>query len=187
MNAVHGVVVLAAGASRRLGRPKQLVEIGGETLLQRTLHAAAATEPADMVVVLGHAAEQLAPLVATCGARVLVTTQWQHGMGHSLRQGVAALAQACSGVLVVLCDQPALDAAHLQHLCRRWQAAPEHAVASGYADVIGVPALLPRAWLRDWQPTQDAGARALLRDRADAVDVVMNAALARDIDTPQDL
>lgn len=183
----HGAVVLAAGASRRLGRPKQLVQVDGESLLRRSLRCVLATAPRDTIVVLGHAAEELAAHIAGLPARCVLGTQWQQGMGHSLRQGVAQLAPECEGVLVVLCDQPALDEAHLQALLRAWQANPHQAAATGYAQTLGVPALLPRDWLRDAALDGDRGARDLLRARAAQVQVVENAALARDVDVPGDL
>lgn len=183
----HGVVVLAAGASRRLGRPKQLIEIDGETLLHRATRAALATRPVDLVVVLGHQAALLAAAVSDLDVRCIGATSWQHGMGHSLRSGADALDPDCSGVLVVLCDQPALDAAHLRQLVACWREAPHEAAASGYAQTVGVPALLPRGWLHGVEFAGDRGARGLLRTRATETRVVVNEALARDIDLPGDL
>lgn len=187
MTAPHGAIVLAAGASRRLGQPKQLVEIDGETLLQRTVRAVQSTLPLDLVVVLGHQPQRMTALLDDLAARWIVAAAWQDGMGESLRCGVAALEPLCGGVLVVLCDQPALTAAHLQALLRRWHAAPQRAAASAYAQTIGVPALIPRAWLQDAAISGERGARDLLRSRPGDVDAVANAALARDIDLPRDL
>lgn len=183
----HGAVVLAAGASRRLGRPKQLVEIDGETLLHRATRAALATRPADLVVVLGHEAALLAAAVSDLDVRCINVASWQHGMGHSLRSGADALDPDCTGVLVVLCDQPALDAAHLRQLVKCWREAPREAVASGYAQTSGVPALLPRDWLHGADFAGDHGARGLLQARATETRVVTNEALAHDIDLPGDL
>jgi CTP:molybdopterin cytidylyltransferase MocA len=182
----HGVVVLAAGASRRLGRPKQLIEIDGETLLHRTTRAALATRPADLVVVLGYQATLLAAAVSDLDVRCISAMAWQEGMGRSLRSGADALDPDCTGVLVVLCDQPALDAAHLRQLVACWRDAPRKAAASGYAHTVGVPALLPRDWLRGVEFGGDRGARGLLQARATETRVVTNEALARDIDLPGD-
>jgi molybdenum cofactor cytidylyltransferase len=183
----HGAVLLAAGASRRLGWPKQLVQVDGETLLRRSLRCVLATAPHDTVVVLGHVAEELAAHIADLPARVVVSDAWQQGMGHSLRQGVAQLSAECTGVLVVLCDQPALDEAHLRALLQAWQGAPECAAASAYAQTVGVPALLPRDWLSALPLCGDRGAQDLLRARAAQVQRVENAALAHDVDLPADL
>jgi CTP:molybdopterin cytidylyltransferase MocA len=188
MTLAHGAIVLAAGASRRLGQAKQLVEIDGEPLLRRVVRAVLATRPHDAVVVLGHDADRIAVPLAGMAVRLLSITDADEGMSASLRAGVAALHADCAGALVVLTDQPALGADHLEAICAAWRAAPAHAVASAYAGVIGVPALLPRAWFGDIATlTGDAGARALLRARRHEVVTVAAPALARDIDTPGDI
>lgn len=183
----HGAIVLAAGASRRLGRPKQLLQIDGETLLHRAARLAAATAPLELVVVLGHEAELLRVALHGLPLRCIVAADWRQGMGATLAAGVAALPAGCDGVLVVLCDQPALDLLHLQALVARWQQAPRRAVASGYAGTVGVPALLPRHWLQPGQLHGDTGARQLLRARQDQVDAIANERLQFDIDAPGDL
>ncbi|MCE5233747.1 MAG: nucleotidyltransferase family protein [Mizugakiibacter sp.] len=183
----HGVVLLAAGASRRLGRPKQLVAIDGEPLVRRAARLALATVPADAVVVLGADATAVAAAVRGLAVRPLRAPGWEHGMGASLRAGLDALAPACAGALVLLCDQPALDAAHLEALLAAWRLDPAGAAASAYAGVLGVPAVLPRAWFPHVDAGADRGARDLLRSRAAAVRAVPRAALADDLDTPDRL
>ena len=79
------------------------------------------------------------------------------------------------------------DAAHLRRLVACWREAPREAAASGYAQIVGVPALLPREWLNGADFTGDRGARRLLVARATETRVVVNEALARDIDLPGDL
>lgn len=183
----HGAVVLAAGASRRLGRPKQLLQIDGETLVHRAARLALATLPLQTRVVLGHGADSIAQALAGLPVQLQFADTWEQGMGASLAAGVAALPSQCSGVLVLLCDQPALDAAHLQALVQRWQQAPLRAVASAYAGISGVPALLPRSWLVAGALQGDRGARALLRERCKEVDNVENQQLHIDVDTAADL
>lgn len=183
----HGIVVLAAGASRRLGRPKQLVVVDGETLLHRTVRCALLTQPHDLVVVVGHGAAACVDAVSDLAVRCIEALTPDAGMGASLHCGFRALSPACDGVLALVCDQPALDAAHLSNLLARWRERPAAAVASGYAATFGVPALLPRAWLSAATLDGDRGARDLLRTRANEVQVVANEALARDVDRPVDL
>jgi molybdenum cofactor cytidylyltransferase len=183
----HGIVVLAAGASRRLGQPKQLVRIGGETLLHRTVRSALATRPHDLVVVVGCAADVSIAAVSDLAVRHVETATPDAGMGVSLQCGSDALSDDCDGVLILVCDQPALDAAHLARLIARWHEQPRSAIASGYAGTFGVPALLPRTWLKATVFSGDRGARDLLRARAGDVDVIANEALAHDVDRPGDL
>jgi CTP:molybdopterin cytidylyltransferase MocA len=182
----HGAIVLAAGASKRLGRPKQLVEIGGEPLLVRVVRAVLATAPRECVVVLDESAPFDAVLVAL-DARIVRISDAATGMAASLRAGVAALDAECDGALIVVTDQPALDARHLHSLCIAWRAAPAFAIASAYAGTIGVPALLPRSWFDAVAALSgDVGARELLRSRPDVI-AIAAPDLARDIDTPDDV
>jgi CTP:molybdopterin cytidylyltransferase MocA len=184
----HGAIVLAAGASTRLGRAKQLVRIEGEPALRRATRCALATDPLDCVVVLGHDAEHIEPALEGLSARLLRIGDFGTGMAASLRAGVAALRADCAGALIVLTDQPALTADHLRALCAAWRAAPHRAAASAYGDVLGVPALLPRAWFADIAALRgDVGARALLRERCAEVIAVAAPELARDLDTPEDV
>jgi CTP:molybdopterin cytidylyltransferase MocA len=184
----HGVVVLAAGASTRFSGNKQLAHLDGETLVHRAARLALATRPLDAVVVLGADADAVFAAVHDLALSRIDCADWRNGMSASLRAGVDALSAECAGALIVLCDQPALDGAHLARLCATWQANPSRAVASAYAARLGVPALLPRAWFTELQQaTGDRGARELLARRSAEVIAIVNEALALDIDTQADL
>ncbi len=146
------------------------------------------TRPLDAVIVLGAHAERIAPQIHNLPIRHIDCTDWQRGMGASLRCGAAALSARCTGVLIVLCDQPALDAAHLDALCAIWREQPDAGAASMYAGRHGVPALLPREWLNELDAqSDDRGARDLLVARHHRIRAVANEALLRDIDFPSDL
>ena len=187
----HGAVLLAAGASRRLGRPKQTVLIDGEPLVARMAGLALATDPRALIVSLGAQADAVRGALGDLGddprVRCVVATEWARGMGASLRAGLAALPDDCDAALVLLCDQPALTVAHLDRLLAAWRARPDTASASLYAGVPGVPALLPRAWWSALDAQADRGARDLLRARAAEISAVEAADLARDLDTPEQL
>ena len=187
LTARHAAVVLAAGSSSRLGRPKQLVEIDGETALRRATRCALATMPGDCIVVVARGMSAVEAALDGIDARVVRIDDAARGMASSLRAGIAALDDTCEGALIVLTDQPALSAKHLDALCAAWRVDPTRAVASAYADVIGVPAVLPRAWFaRIARLDGDAGARALLRG-GDDVAALAAPELARDIDVASDL
>ncbi len=183
----HAVVLLAAGASSRLGQPKQLLQIESVSLLRRAAVAALATQPIEAWAILGAEAERCAVELDGLAMQTRLCADWRQGMGASLACGVRALTAAVDGVLVVLCDQPALSATHLQQLVTRWSERPESAVASAYADVLGVPAVLPRAWFADLANLRgDRGARDLLRERRDRVIAIPAPSLHYDIDEPHD-
>jgi CTP:molybdopterin cytidylyltransferase MocA len=188
MHPAHCAILLAAGASTRLGTPKQLIEVDGTSLLRRVAEALLATAPVELVVVLGHHAQRMRDVIADLPLRSVVAADHAEGIAASLRAGIAAIELPCAAALVALTDQPALDVAHLLSLRGAWRRAPERAVASAYAGVLGVPALLPRGWFSEIGRLRgDVGARALLRARAEDVVTVAAPALERDIDTPEDL
>ena len=186
-NLRHGVIVLAAGGSSRLGQTKQLLQHEGETLLHRAARFALATLPHEVIVVLGAEVPRMLAAIADLPFRPLICDNWRDGMGASLRCAVQALDANIDGVMIVLCDQPALTAHHLLALRDGWRRDPQRAVASGYTDTVGVPALLPRHWLDEKFLRGDQGARALLRERKTEVTVIDNPALAADIDHAVDL
>jgi CTP:molybdopterin cytidylyltransferase MocA len=184
----HGLVVLAAGASRRLGKSKQLLRLHGEALVRRAARLGLGTKPGAAVIVLGADADAVYASVADLAVRRIDCVDWQQGMGASLRAGLAALPPECAGALIVLCDQPALDAPHLHKLVTAWRANPAGAAASAYAGRLGVPALLPRAWFAELMAEAgDEGARRLLARRREDVAAIADEALALDVDRSEDL
>jgi CTP:molybdopterin cytidylyltransferase MocA len=183
----HGAIVLAAGASGRFGQTKQLLQLEGEALVHRASRLVLATMPLDTLVVVGADADAVFASVRDLAVRRVDCADWRAGMSASLRAGVVALRPECAGALIVLCDQPALDAAHLEGLLSAWRTNPERAVASAYAGRRGVPALLPRAWFADLQRSRgDHGARDLLAQRSEEVTALANERLAWDVDSKHD-
>lgn len=154
-------IVLAAGASTRLGEPKQLVRMGGETLLDRAVRVAGEAGLEPIVVVLGAGARAVAEGCDLRRCWVVVNAGWAEGMGSSVRVGaeLAASFREVGGAVLMTCDMPGVTAAHLRAL----MAAPEEVVASRYGGRTGVPAYFPRAAFPELLELKgDAGARALL-------------------------
>jgi molybdenum cofactor cytidylyltransferase len=182
------VVLLAAGASRRFGGPKQLARVGGESLLRRMARVALACGPAGCIVVLGARAPRLRRELAGLDVRVVVNQRWRQGLSRSLAAGVAALPAEARGVLVLLADQVAVGPAELEVLFSCWRLAPRQIVATRVGDTLGPPAILPRPHFAALRRLRgDRGARELLRDaRRHAIGLELPAA-GLDIDRPQDL
>lgn len=155
--------------------------------MHRAARFAVETRPRDAVIVLGCDADAIFPQVEDLPIRRADCADWRLGLGASLRAGVDALRPECAGVLILLCDQPELDAKHLASLCRAWERAPDRGAASFYANRPGVPALLPRAWFDALDAASDRGMRDLLMQRAAQIDAIANEALAFDVDHPDDL
>jgi CTP:molybdopterin cytidylyltransferase MocA len=182
-------VVLAAGGSARLGRPKQLLEHAGEPLVRRAAREALGAGAAPVVVVLGAQADAVRQALGGLPVTTVVNDAWATGLASSLAAGVReALAEpSVGGVLVTLADQPLVDAAALARLLAAFPG--EHGVvASTYADALGVPAIFARAHADALTHlTGDAGAGAWLRRRGDAVTRVPMDAAALDVDTEADV
>ena len=182
------VVVLAAGASRRFGSPKQLVRIDGRPLLHTAVARAVTVAGHGVTVVLGSGAATLSPLLKHSPASVLVNRDWAEGIGSSLRTAVRNLPGSCDGVLVVLADQVAVTAEDLKRLAAAWRVRPDSIVASSYAGTVGVPAIFPRWSFPALTALRgDEGARVLIRRYADRVVRLPLPNAEIDIDVPEDL
>ncbi len=193
-----GCVLLAAGGSRRLGRPKQLVRRGNRPLLLGALAAARGALDVDgaIVVVLGASALKLRTVLRRAAprgrsglapVRIAYNARWREGLGSSLRAGLDALPRKARAALVTLVDQPDVDAAALQRSIAAWRKRPGMPAAAYYSGRAGVPAILPR---RLWPAVRalegDFGARALLRGTRELTLVAMPEAQL-DVDTEEDV
>lgn len=184
---VYGVV-LAAGASSRLGHPKQLIEWQGKPLV---LDIAGKLQTAGIdriAVVVGAEEAGVRAILAGMDLDLIPNPGWREGMGGSIAAGVAhAEKRGAEAVLIALTDQPRIDAGHYRGLLEKY-AVTHRIVATGYPDGSGVPAIFPRAHFEDLQKLEgDRGAREILARRSDVVEIVPNAAAADDIDLPSDL
>jgi molybdenum cofactor cytidylyltransferase len=182
-----GIVLLAAGASTRMGRPKQSLVIDGETLLHRSARIAAACGPT--VVVLGANAERLRSAVDGLNVFVVLNPEWARGIATSIRCGLTELEirfPALEGVVILLCDQPSVDETLIQTLISHRNKAS--IVACAYADTLGVPALFTRSLFTELHfLTGDQGAKRVIAAHRSQVEIVPFAAGAFDLDTAADI
>ena len=185
-------VILAAGASRRLGRPKQLVVYEKETLLARAIRLAKDAEFGPVIVVLGAEQDAIRASIAAPGIVWAVNEAWQKGIASSMRAGLSAVAEHApesAGVLFMPCDQPRLSADHLRMVLSAFRAENGPCiVASAYAGVRGIPALFPaQVYPQLGLLSGDRGARALLLDPPCRLLEVSFPGGEVDIDSPGDL
>ena len=189
------LLLLAAGASSRLGRPKQLLPYQGQTLLRRAAETAAASGCRPLLLVSGALHDELLPEVAGLPFQVVRNEAWAEGLGSSVRAGMAALAALAekpafdaplAAVLLMLCDQPLLTAAHLRQLIAVQRETQRAAVASAYAGTAGVPVVFGPAVFDRLRTLKGAtGARQLLAQLSPAEVLTIDfPAGALDIDTP---
>lgn len=183
----RGIAILAAGASRRLGQPKQLVIVEGQPLLRRVAVLAEAVGCEGVAVVLGCEAERAAATLSGLTCEPLINRDWSEGIASSIRVAAAwAQHRDFDALLLLACDQTRLDSAYLLQLWAAWLAKPELPAASAYAGAIGIPAIFPRAHYAALLELQgDRGAAKLLR--GSEVTQLPWPDGAYDLDTPADL
>jgi CTP:molybdopterin cytidylyltransferase MocA len=183
-------VVLAAGASRRMGRAKQLLPVGGRPLLEGVVASACASSLDDVLVVLGARADEILAAVDLGRARVVHNPEHAVGMSTSLRVGMAALGPGVDRAVVILGDQPAISAELLDRLLDMQERSGLPAAALSFGGLLHPPVVLARELWGDLESLEgDVGCRAVIRAHPELV-----AALPAegdlhhpvDVDTPED-
>ena len=182
-------MVLAAGASTRMGTPKQLLEYQGQTLIRRAVETAWASLCDPVVVVLGANAvavgnELEVPVIVTRNR------EWETGMSSSVRAGLEALLAADStldGAVMILCDQPFVTPELIDRLVECRRRTGKSIVATDYRGTHGVPALFAGKFFAALAGlTGDQGARRIIRNHPDDTATVLFSDAAIDVDTPHD-
>jgi CTP:molybdopterin cytidylyltransferase MocA len=175
-------VILAAGAGRRMGGPKALLEFQGETLLHRALRMARGAGCGPLIAVLG----DWDPGPLDPDVCVIRNPEAAEGMAASIRLGTAALPPDAEAVLFLTVDQPAVDVDLLRRLLELGAVDPGRPAACAYSGTLGIPALLPRRLFPDLLALQgDRGAKSILQ-REGATSLPFPGGEA-DLDTPADL
>lgn len=186
------VLIPAAGNSSRLGQTKQLIDLGGQPMLQDRIRLCVQTIPTNSKIfcVLGANAHQIRHKVIDHRCRFLFYPFWQKGLAHTIAYGISQLPKQMNAVLVILCDQWALTEEDLNNLVEAWQQNPDNIIACQYDNTIGVPAIFPKRFFSQLSCPDDhnnTGAKALLKQHASEV-ISLNISRAQyDLDTPEQL
>ena len=185
-------IILAAGASSRLGQPKQLVGIQGETMLERALRLATEAGAGPVLAVLGANFASICASISFEGSIPVLNDQWEHGMSSSIHAGLDEAdvrAPESPGALVMACDQPRLSAEHLRALLAAFGAQRTPAIiASAYAGTHGIPAVFPRSAFPALRALRgDKGARGLIAKPPCQVIALPFDGGEVDVDLPSDL
>lgn len=185
-----GLLLLAAGASTRLGQPKQLLSFQGQSLLERSIRTALAADVSERLLVLGAHANRILPEIASLGIEKVTNPHWEEGMASSIRLGLNQLVQkkpSLEAVIVMLCDQPFVTAGLLNEFIAVYQQTAAPIVASAYDDVLGVPALFSHGTFYKLLALQgDKGAKAIIPDYQELLQSVPFPHGGIDIDTLED-
>jgi molybdenum cofactor cytidylyltransferase len=186
---VLAAVILAAGGSSRMGRPKQLLKFRGTSLLRRAIDTALAVPTEQVIVVLGHAADQLLPECTATSATVVLNDQWMEGVSTSLRGGLAAVSSDARGVFIYPADMPLVTPEALRELAHRQQVSGRPAAMTDAGGVRGVPVFITRSLFPALMIQEgDVGGAQYLRGHPEAVEAVHfdDPDLVRDVDRPED-
>ncbi len=182
------ILIPAAGVSRRLGQPKQLVSYRGKTLIQRAIENAESLTPAEIIVVTGASAEPVKKVVQQTSARWVHNPDWSSGMGGSVAVGASAADRHANGLMILLCDQWGIRAADLQRLVQTWIADPGQIVCAESAGRVGPPVIFPASCLAALCALHgDHGARHILAANPGLLTAIQISNAASDLDTPAQL
>jgi molybdenum cofactor cytidylyltransferase len=185
-----GIIILAAGNSSRLGRPKQLLPYRGKTLLTHVVAEALAAPLQPVVVVTGAHEADIRDSLAGQLADIVYNPQWETGMASGI---VAGLDKALSmqphlqSVIVAVCDQPYISAELFRALMEQHTVSGKGLIACSYSETLGTPVLFDGRYFKELSVLSgDAGAKQLLRRHPDDVAQVPFPDGCVDIDTEED-
>jgi molybdenum cofactor cytidylyltransferase len=181
-------IILAAGTSSRLGRPKQLLELHGKIILQHVVDASQASKLDETVVVLGHEAAGIeAALDLPQGTRILVNPVYAEGQASSLRAGVASLADDCRAVVILLGDQPQMTAELIDRVIDEWRRSEAAIVRATFGGEPGHPVLIARSEFKLVEEAHgDEGLRSVFGPGGPGVrELVLGDTPLEDIDTEE--
>jgi molybdenum cofactor cytidylyltransferase len=174
-----------------MGRPKQLLEYGGQTLAKRAALAAEKAGCNPIVIVTGAHAEQLEKELRGLNLREAKNPEWESGIGSSIRAGVQAVVKAndkITALILTLCDQPFVTSDVLSGLITAHRETDREIVASSYGATIGVPALFGKAFFGELLRLESgAGAKQLIQQHLGQVHLLPFPQGEIDLDTPADL
>ncbi|WDF55650.1 nucleotidyltransferase family protein [Mucilaginibacter sp. KACC 22063] len=183
------IVILAAGASTRLGRPKQNLIYKSETLLNKVLTAAKAVAD-NIYIVVGAHSDVVRSGIAEDNVTVLNNPDWATGMASSIHVAVNHMMQnqpSITAILFLVCDQPHVNAELLKHIIERAKASEKGIIACNYSNTLGVPALFKQQYFNDLLKLkgQEGAKKLLIAHQAD-VEAAPFALGNIDIDTEED-
>ncbi len=185
------VIVLAAGSSSRLGKPKQLLEFQHETFIKHAVKTALQISET-VIVVTGFLHEEIIVALENLQVHIIHNTDWQEGMGSSIRTGMKYLQQLhhinqINAAMILLSDQPLITAEHLQQLQSQFYLDKRSIAVTGYAATEGVPAIFNKSLFPVLQDLYgNRGAQWLFKNHPDQLTIVPFEGAVIDVDTEED-
>ncbi|MEO8072988.1 MAG: nucleotidyltransferase family protein [Acidobacteriota bacterium] len=185
-----GLIILAAGASVRMGKPKQSLEFNGKTLLQRAVQTAHESECRPIVVVLGAQADILKNEIKNFDVQIVENTNWKKGMSSSIKTALEKnleINSQINGVLIMVCDQPFVSVELINQIVEMYRKTDSLIIASKYGETLGVPALFGRRVFPQLLKLEnESGAKKIIRQFQNETAFVSFEEGNFDVDTPED-
>lgn len=185
-----GLVLLAAGGSIRLGRPKQLIRFNGKTLIQHAIDSAVDVPLKSRVLVLGSSEDQILGMIDTKSFHTCRNENWEDGMASSLKKGIKEslrIEPNLNAILILVSDQPFISMELLNEMIELYKSQSSIVVCQ-YGDVKGVPVLFGSKYFNELlQLSGDQGARKIMMKYEKMQSVVKFDQGNFDIDTMEDL
>jgi len=185
-------ILLAAGGSRRLGQPKQLVERDGEALVTRGARSLLNLSSREVIVVTGSDESRILKKIENIPVKVVHNAHWDRGMGGSISAGVRSLPGDTAAVLILLCDQWKVDLRDLESLVKTWATDISGVFSAKWGrldeECFGPPVIFPKSLFSELETLDPGqGARKLIRKYWRQVTFVEMKNAAFDLDEPDDL
>ena len=183
------ILILAAGNSSRLGRPKQLVSIQGKSLLSKTLTEAQQVADTDIYIVTGAYVKELNDSIDLKPFEVIFNEEWAKGMGGSISKGITSIMEYnYEGVIISVCDQPYIGKENFDNLISKYQKSGKLIISSSYAEGSGPPVFFQQKYFEELSKLHgDLGAKEVIRKYKNNVDFVVFEKGNIDIDTEKDI
>lgn len=186
MASLISTIILAAGESRRMGKPKQLLPLGKTTILEQTIDNYLNSEVHDVVVVLGYRAEEILRLITKRPVRVAVNSAYRGGMSTSIVAGLGLISDNAQGIMLALADQPFIDSQTINRLVESFGAGDKSIIVPAYQGRRGHPVIFSIKYKEELLSLKgDIGGREIIyRHPDDVLEVAVNCeGICVDIDT----
>jgi molybdenum cofactor cytidylyltransferase len=166
-------IVLAAGESSRFGRSKQLLRVNGKSLVRRIVEEARDAACSPVFVVAGASEEKIEHELEATNAVMITNENWKRGIGTSIRVGVQQVIDSgrdIDAIVLLVCDQPFVDAKSIRELIALHERTRQPIVASSYAQTLGVPSLFDCSCFSELLALEDdTGAKSIILSKCECV------------------
>lgn len=141
------ILILAAGQSKRMGKPKQLLPYKNSTLLLEKIKQFQSLENVQVFVVLGAYFKDIFPLLREKPVKVVLNSNWHEGMGSSLSKGIELIKkkEGFDRVLITLADLPLMESSHYEELIELSKSSGKRIIQTEYEDTLGVPVVFDKS------------------------------------------